>query len=154
MAKQAPVPRPQEELLGQSTPYHLKRILIIYMVLALAILASTLFFILNHAMDTLQTLLTIITLLCVAAGAHKAVQTAKTQVLLYDTCFQVGDSIYRYAEIYQLEHRKEQVSFRTGKGVMDRHSFFAGNADALYYIINKKSKEARRAAKKQKNTPR
>lgn len=150
MAKENPVVRPQEELLGQSTPYHLKRMLTIYGVLTLVVVAGTIFFAVSGVMDPLQILLTVLVLLCVAAGVGKAFKAAKTQVLLYDTWFQVGEDTFGYGEIYQLEQHKEQVTFRTGQGVRERHSFFAGNAEALCYIINKKSKEARRAAKLRK----
>lgn len=150
MAKKTKVARPQEELLGQSTPYHWKRMLMIYAVFALLVVSSAILFTASGVMDQLQILLTVLVLLCVAGGAGKAIKDAKTQVLLYDTWFQVGENTYGYGEIYQLERHREQVTFRTGGGMRERHSFFAGNANALHYIIDKKSNEARRAAKVRK----
>lgn len=151
MSKKEPISRPQEELLGQSTPFHVRRLIVIYLVLLAAVAVTTALFIVNGVMDTFQVLLTLAVLFCVAFGIGKAYQDWKREVFLYETWFQVGSASYTYDELTEVECRRDQVFFRNGKGAAQKHSFYAGNASALAYLLEKKRKEAKRsrvAAKK------
>lgn len=134
---------PQEELLGQSTPFHCKRLLIIYGVLAAAIIITAAVFVRSGVMDLLQIILTVVTLLCVVFGVAKVFRDRRRQTLLYETWFQCGKDRYAYADISQIEVHREQVFFRTGPGIAQKHSFWAGNADALAYLLRKKHKLAK-----------
>lgn len=154
MSKREAIVRPQEELLGQSTPFHSTRLLVIYGILALAIFITALVFIQNNVMDTLQILLTAVTVGCIVFGVAKVFRDRRRQTLLYQTWFQCGQETYSYAEISQIEVHREQVSFRTGPGIAQKHSFWAGNADALAYLLRKKNKLAKQAASRRRTSSR
>lgn len=144
MSKKEPVSRPQEELLGRSTPFNARRLLIIYGVLAAAIVITAVFFTLNGVMDTLQILLTVLTAGCVIFGVRKALMDKKRETILYETWFQCGKDSYTYDELTEVTRQRDQVFFRNGRGAAHKHSFYAGNAQALAYLLEKKRKEAKR----------
>lgn len=145
MAKKAPVQRPQEELLGQSTPFNVRRLIIIYLVLLVAVSITTAMFMVKDVMDWFQAILTLVVLFCVSFGIAKAYQDWKMRTYLYETWFQVGNQTFSYDELTHVEYRREQVFFSTGNGFANRHSFYAGNASALTYLLEKKRKAAKRA---------
>ncbi len=139
----------KEELLGQSTPYKNKRLLIVYILLIVMVVIMAFIFTVQGVMDMLQIALTVATLLCGVGGLAKLLVIGKQPVYLYDSYFTVGNQRYSYATITKMENIRGQVQFQTGKGQANKHVFYAGNADALVYIINRKRKEIRR--NKQKN---
>lgn len=141
---------PEEELLGQSTPYSLKRIIAFYILLIVAVLITAALFTLRGVMDALQMALTIITLACAGVGLSRLLRLSRQPVYLYDTYFQVGKDRYPYESVTNLECSLQQVRFRTGAGKKDRHAFLAGNAEALAYLIRRQQTELRKAQKNRK----
>lgn len=136
---------PEEELLGQSTPYNLKRIIAFYILLIVAVLITAALFTLRGVMDALQIVLTAITLACAAVGLGRLLHLSRQPVYLYDTYFQVGGDRYPYESVSNIECSLQQVRFRTGEGKKDHHAFLAGNAEALAYLIRRRQTELRKA---------
>lgn len=148
MSPKDTIPRPQEELLGRSTPFPVLRLILVYLVLLVAVAITTTLFVLGGVMDTLQVLLTLAVLFCVVFGIAKACWDWKREIFLYDTWFQVGRRTYSYDDLSEVQCQGNRVFFRTGEGPARRCKFYAGNARALAYLLERKRKETqqRRAA--------
>ena len=136
----------QEPLMGQSVPASIGGLLAAYLLLTAAVVITSVLFFQRGVLDVLQILLTVATLGCCIGGIAHLLMTRNQQVLLYDTYFTVGDQSFAYKDVMQVENHQSRVQFTTGKG--KRHSFRAGNAEALVYLIERKRKETKGTGKK------
>lgn len=129
------------EPLGRSTPYTEKRVVLIYVLLLLAVLISTVIFIVKGTMDALQIALTIATVGCVIGGLYNNFRCRK-EILLFDDYFTVGGQRFDYKAIRKIEcMRGSQIMFSTGNGLGQKYNVLVGNGDALVYLINRKRKD-------------
>lgn len=133
------------EILGRSTPYTEKSVLITYIVMIVLVVFCTVYFTIRGVMDSLQTLLVLACLVSCVGGLVVHFINRKKEVILYDDYLTIGKKTVKYESILKVDcARNSQLTITTGTKAKDKTTALVGNADALHYLINRKRRDLRK----------